>query len=360
MRPPVSATTLEQGLDVNDSTPLRFAPPDAAPGPQQDDLVRGWRSLGHRSAPGAPPTAEGIHRGPGTGFRMVADSAGRSASARVRAEHREYGSVVRYLAPAAMAGHGNTSWYAPNDRRPDSRNVPDIHLPRSYREVADALRSVGAEKEATTTSLLRVVLPDPSRPKDPGMAWVYSRAQTICDGIGAERASGPLSTISDKDDAQFPARLDRHGFSFQIISHMPLWEIRNAATHDGIIGALRRAGMPGVAERLTYLRSVAAGDPEEPAISLDSLREFAQFLVSERELPRPRVSVSPDGLVHAEWRLRSKGLLAMQFKPAGDIRFSAISRPWQDGIRREVLHGTRPKKKTLETLHDFMSQISDH
>ena len=188
---------------------------------------------------------------------------------------------------------------------------------------------------------------------------VCARAQAISDWIGAELSSGPWSTVSDKDDARFPSRLDKSRFSFEIINHLPLWEILNATTHEGIIGALRRSGMDGVAERLAYLRSVAADDPEEPSMSLESLREFAQFLVNQRKLPRPRVSVSPDGLAHAEWRLRSKGLLAMQFKPTGDIRFSAISRPWQDGIRREVLHGTRPKTKALESLHDFMSQISD-
>ena len=367
MKVPVSATTLDHALDASDSTPIPFVPARAVAGVPQGDWLRGWQASDRRTGPGAlpagaaaPPAVQDITGNWRSAFR-VAVRDGAAAPGPVPSEGRKFTLSAPHFVPAAMIRQGDTCWYSPGDMRSDSKTVWSINIPISYPEAADSWRSAGAEDEEAATSRIRNYLLGSMRWHEPySGANSYAWARGLRDAGGGERTSGPSSTVNDRDDVQVPSNLDRHGLPRWIISYLPQREILDAATHEEIIVALRRSGMDEVAERLTYLRSVEADDPDETAMSLESLRELARFLVSERKLPRPRISVSPDGLAHAEWRLRSRGLLAMQFKPTGDIRFSAISRPWQDGIRREVLHGTRPKKKTLEVLRDFVSQISDH
>lgn len=101
---------------------------------------------------------------------------------------------------------------------------------------------------------------------------------------------------------------------------------------DLIIKELRKSGLGEVADRLSYLQQLAADDPDERPMNVDSLRELAAFLLSERRLPHPQIGVSPDGLAQAEWRLpgvagdpQGGGILALEFLRPGLIRFAGLS-----------------------------------
>ena len=69
-------------------------------------------------------------------------------------------------------------------------------------------------------------------------------------------------------------------------------QVADAITPEQIIDTLDQAAMHAVADRLAYLRNLAAHDPEEPTLQLDSLRALADCLMRHRELPirasRPR------------------------------------------------------------------------
>ena len=366
MKTPVSATTLEQFVSAQDSTPARFPPVHVAANLHRHDALKVWRSSSDWSARfgplvgvAAPRTSEETRRKRQGGARFGIYSPEEALPAPTPLENPEHTATARYVVPARTIVHGHKDWYSYDEAQSVGETVLDISVPRPNPITTEAWRSIEAEKDKITTSLIHDFSPDSLRQKPFDGVYAYAWAQIVINRFDAEATYGPLSTLDDRDDAETPSKFDRYLFSSQLIKYLPQWTILDATTHEEIIVALQRSGLNEIAERITYLEKLQADDPDEPAMTLDSLRELAQFLVTERKLPKPKISVSPDGLAHAQWRLRSRGLVAMQFKPSGDIRFSAISRPWQAGIRREAVHGTRPRKKALEVLHDFMLQISD-
>ena len=133
--------------------------------------------------------------------------------------------------------------------------------------------------------------------------------------------------------------------------------IATVSTHEEIIAVLSLFGLDAVADRLGYLRSLADDDPDEAPIEIESLRAMALFLMSERQLPDPRVGVTPDGFIQIDWSVQPNGLLAMEFLPSGLIRFAAISAPAQRGIERLNVNGTLPKDEILGAVRPFIPRL---
>ena len=97
-------------------------------------------------------------------------------------------------------------------------------------------------------------------------------------------------------------------------------------------------------------------------MNVDSLRELAVFLLSERWLPRPQIGVSPDGLVQAEWRLpgaagdaEGGGILIMEFLCYGPIRFAALSPTEEANCSR--VSGTMSKTEMLQAVQPFTALL---
>ena len=145
------------------------------------------------------------------------------------------------------------------------------------------------------------------------------------------------------------------------------WESRLSAANDTeqIDAVLREHDLAQVADRLCYLRQLAADDPDEPTLQGDSVRELARFLLSERWLPSAQIGVSPDGLAHAEWRLpaaagdtESNGTLAMEFLGSGLIRFAAVSPQSIHGeAQRMRVNGTLPMAEAVRAVQPFTAAL---
>jgi len=122
-----------------------------------------------------------------------------------------------------------------------------------------------------------------------------------------------------------------------------------------------------VADRLSYLRQLAADDPDEPALQVDSLRELAWFLLTERWLSGVQIGVSPDGLAQAEWRIpgdaadtESNGILVMEFLGSGLIRFAAVApRSTQGDVQRMRVNGTLPKAEAVRAVAPFTATLRE-
>ena len=144
------------------------------------------------------------------------------------------------------------------------------------------------------------------------------------------------------------------------IAVRPAWrpQIEAAGSIAEIVGILRLFRLDAIANRLRYLRDLADDDPDATPLNLDSLRFMALFTMSERRLPDPRISVSPDGLAHIEWRLPTNGILAIEFLTSGLIRFAAISAPAQPKVDRMHVSGTLPKDEALAAVKSFTKQLA--
>ena len=145
------------------------------------------------------------------------------------------------------------------------------------------------------------------------------------------------------------------------------WEtgLRAATDASAIDDVLREQGLVQVADSLRHLRQLAADDPDEPALQVDSLRELARFLLSERWLSGAQIGVSPDGLAQAEWRLpgaagntESNGNLVMEFLGSGLIRFAAVSpQSTQGDAQRMRVSGTLPKADAIRAVEPFTATL---
>jgi len=128
--------------------------------------------------------------------------------------------------------------------------------------------------------------------------------------------------------------------------------LSSATEQEEIIAVLRLHGLDAIADRLGYLHRIALDDLEVEPMVIESLRELALFLMSERQLPDPQIAISPEGYAQVEWRVGERGILAMEFLPCdGLIRFAAISAPAQRGVQRISVHGTLPKDHALNAVH---------
>ena len=134
--------------------------------------------------------------------------------------------------------------------------------------------------------------------------------------------------------------------------------ITSAKKQEDVITVLRLFGLDAIADRLGYLHKTVLDDPDEEPMALESLKELALFLMSERQLPDPRIAISPEGFAQIEWRVAESGILAMEFLPDdGLIRFAAISAPAKRGVKRMRVYGTLPKDDALKAVERFTSGI---
>lgn len=135
-------------------------------------------------------------------------------------------------------------------------------------------------------------------------------------------------------------------------------KIAGTTSEDEIIALLRDADLEHIADRLVYLQECVADDPEEEPMDLESLKQFASFIMSERQLRQPRIGVNPDGLIQTEWELPTDGVIAMNFLPSGFIEFAAISAPATHKVQRIRVSGTLAKDDALRALAPFFSRLT--
>ena len=142
--------------------------------------------------------------------------------------------------------------------------------------------------------------------------------------------------------------------------------LHDTSQPEEIIATLRRAGLPGVADRLGYIRQL---EHEEEVVgdspmALDSLRQLARFLMAEQWLPEPEIGVSPNGLAHAEWRFPAvpantspNGLLVMEFLCCGRVRFAAIANGTEADHEPSRINGTLYKVEALRAVQPFTERL---
>lgn len=118
------------------------------------------------------------------------------------------------------------------------------------------------------------------------------------------------------------------------------------------IKIVERKGYGRIANRLLELHEICLADPDEPDIKVESLSTMVSFFVDYgATLPAPRISVSPDGLLVAEWKTRlpnrtESGAVAIEFLRHNWVRFVAFG-------AASRIKGTKRTGDVLLDLHPF-------
>jgi hypothetical protein len=100
-------------------------------------------------------------------------------------------------------------------------------------------------------------------------------------------------------------------------------------------------------------------NPDEPPLELESLRTFAEFVTSERQLPSPAIGLSPSGLAVGQWSIPPNGILALEFRPANWIRFAGIGNSPYSSTPRQRVSGTLRMRAALDAIRAFTSQLTE-
>ena len=104
-----------------------------------------------------------------------------------------------------------------------------------------------------------------------------------------------------------------------------------AYTVPEVIDTARRAGLGEVADRLDYLHRLPlenGADPMDP----DSARSLVDFLTRHhRDLPKPGITASADGHVHADLEFAGDSDVDIEFLPSGDVWFIYSDRDQDTG-----------------------------
>lgn len=117
-----------------------------------------------------------------------------------------------------------------------------------------------------------------------------------------------------------------------------------------------------LASRLKFLVDAAKEEePDEVAISPQSLRNFVIFLQSTAKLKYPDIVLTPSKNIQAQWRTASNRHFAVEFLPTGDARFVIFSPDPRHPEKTIRLSGLASIDSLLETAqpHGVLSWASE-
>jgi hypothetical protein len=100
---------------------------------------------------------------------------------------------------------------------------------------------------------------------------------------------------------------------------------------------------------------------EKSLISIESLRNFYNFICSNPELKHPAISLSPDFFIYASWKGDQGKLFSVLFLPEGETRF-VIFKPNDLHPEKKIrISGTVTADRLMETVkpHGILEWISE-
>ena len=181
----------------------------------------------------------------------------------------------------------------------------------------------------------------------------YAPSYDISDALPELDVRGVATT----EIAQGGAESAENGSPAENVAQSTSELVDAASSENQIIDSLVISGRHTIAADLKGLLQLIDEDPEESPVELDSLRAFAEFLIDEPQYPDPTVGSDPRGYIQAEWRVFENGLLVMNFRPNGLIRFVAVSAPAQLGVDRWRESDTLPKAAMLGRIGRFVQEF---
>ena len=116
-----------------------------------------------------------------------------------------------------------------------------------------------------------------------------------------------------------------------------------------IIDLLRSNCRDILANKLVAMLRDVQEDPNDPEVSIVSLRQMAWFFVEQQNFADPFLGPDRHGLVHAEWKFWGNGVLVMVFPGDGVVLLIAQADETPDGEKLDIC----TKRTTTEVLKEF-------
>ena len=130
-----------------------------------------------------------------------------------------------------------------------------------------------------------------------------------------------------------------------------------ATTRDAVIRIVEQYGLERVAKRVAYLSGLHAEDSDEPEVDLGSLKQMASVVINNPTLNDPRLTLTSQGYVHAEWPTTGGGRIAMTFLSSRLVDYAAISEAATPGSDIKRVNGRHFVPEAMNAVRWFASRI---
>ena len=136
-----------------------------------------------------------------------------------------------------------------------------------------------------------------------------------------------------------------------------------------LLDRLAGMGRKDVADRIQQYLDIVDDEPDEPPVTMESLRSVISFIAQQPKLAPPIVGSDPHGLMELEWHLldngdpssvwgRGNGVVSMKFLGSGKIQYVALSGPYRPGAERAERQGESTKEEIMVSLGVFAHRIT--
>lgn len=139
------------------------------------------------------------------------------------------------------------------------------------------------------------------------------------------------------------------------------WDMRikSADTKSDVIGVIRSNKLDAIADRLDYLYEIIREDPEEGNILLQSLQEFAIFIIAKLDHPpEPEIGVTQTGYIQAVWHITGYGTLVMNFLPSNAIMFAIVFEESELNTPQFRINGVLPSDQIIPPIKEFIRRLT--
>ena len=236
-----------------------------------------------------------------------------------------------------------------------SRFIPEG---AARRFTADTAHGSGSVIDLATPAGRAVVSDEQARAHEADVSW------PACDPATPQRV--PAHALDDHCCGWcYAVAVERDDLNWACVQHRPLlYSVDRVERGRAAALGLRLRVMPvaavldehGLAEAAQRVRSFRQhATDHEAAPSQPSLRHMATFLIAHRDIGRPGIFVTPNGLMQLEWRDPEAGLCAIEFSPDGAAHFVAVS----DTDLTRSLEGKGTPAYALSMVEAFVAFAAD-
>ena len=135
-----------------------------------------------------------------------------------------------------------------------------------------------------------------------------------------------------------------------------LSRIQSATSRAPVVSVLESSGFKHIAVRVNLLAGlVKEGAPE---MNIESLKFLASTLISHRELPKPGITLTDEGHVHAGWKRHKEISIGLTFLPSGLVDVTAVALPHDASGEIRRIGGLHEPSICIQAVSWFFGRIT--
>jgi len=160
-----------------------------------------------------------------------------------------------------------------------------------------------------------------------------------------------LKRISQQDTSASEPVVSKTSDDLNVFPH-PAWLDEDTAKIGDIVAIAKALGFEKVGLRLDDIYFDAQDDKDrEQTMSLVSAKDLLTFIVSDQHITKPKIGLSQDGSLQAEWHVRRGRHVAMKFLGNAKVRLLAVLPAPSPGDPPDTIQKTLTLREAVAFIH---------